>query len=79
MLRAIHLLLLTFVSVRAELRIPGAAAYGAPDFDAMRLDKERGVMVKPNSNQSILWFGEIRKPGKLEAAVTVSPADERKR
>ncbi len=69
-----HLLIpfLALASARAELRVPGCTAYGAPNFDAIRLDKERGVMVKPNSKQTIVWFGEINKAGKLDAAVNVS-------
>ena len=72
MLRHLLISLLALVSARAELRIPGGTAYGAPDFDVIRLNKERGVMVKPDSKQSILWFGEIKKPGKLDATVLVS-------
>jgi hypothetical protein len=72
MLRHVPLLLLTLISARAELRIPGCTAYGAPDFDAIRVHKERGVTNWTNPGQSVLWFGEIRTPGKLDVAVIVN-------
>lgn len=72
MFRYLLISLLAFVCARAELRIPGCTAYGAPDFDALRLDQERGVTDWTDPKQSVLWFGEIRKPGNLDAAVVVT-------
>ena len=72
MLRQLLFTLFVFASARAELRIPGCTAYGAPDFDAIRLHKERGVVGWSNPQQSVWWFGEIKTPGKLEVAVAVT-------
>ena len=65
------LLLLTVLTARAELRVPGCTAYGAPNFDAIRLNRERGVTNWKDAKQSVLWFGEIKNPGKLDVAVAV--------
>jgi len=72
MLRCVLPLFLAFASARAELRIPGCTAYGAPDFNAIRVHKERGVVNWTDPKQSVLWFGEIKKPGKLDVAVSVN-------
>ena len=71
MLRSL-LFLIAAVSVRAELRIPGCTAYGAPDFDAIRLHKERGVTHWKDAKQSVLWFGELKQAGKLDAAIAIT-------
>ena len=68
----LFLFLLAACTARAELRIPGCTAYGAPDFDAIRLNKERGVTDWRDSKQSVLWFGEIKQAGKLDAAIAVT-------
>lgn len=65
------LILLTAMAARAELRVPGCTAYGSPNFDALRLHKERGVTNWTDAKQSVLWFGEIKNPGKLDVAVAV--------
>jgi hypothetical protein len=70
-----RLLLIFFIaslSARAELRVPGCTAYGAPDFDAIRVHKERGVPGWKDAKQSVLWFGELKKAGKLDAGIVVS-------
>src|SRR5262245_61219413 len=65
------LILLTALTARAELRVPGCTAYGAPNFDAIRLHKERGVTNWTDAKQSVLWFGEIKNAGKLDVSVAV--------
>lgn len=72
MLRHPLILVFTLTSARAELRIPGCTAYGAPDFDAIRVHKERGVINWTDPKQSVLWFGEIKTPGKLDVALSVN-------
>jgi Domain of unknown function (DUF3472)/Domain of unknown function (DUF5077) len=71
MIRALILLFLTLPTARAELRVPGCTAYGAPDFDAIRMHRERGVINWTEPKQSVLWFGEIRKTGTLDVALLV--------
>lgn len=66
------LVLLAIQCARAELRLPGCTAYGAPDFDAIRLHRERGVTGWKDARQSVLWFGELKKAGKLDASITVT-------
>ena len=75
MIRPFLLSLLLLASARAELRIPGSTAYGAPDFDAIRLHKERGVTGWTDPAQSVLWFGELKKPGQLTVTAVLSLPD----
>ena len=70
MFRAL-LLIVTALAARAELRVPGCTAYGSPDFDAIRLHKERGVTGWKDARQAVQWFGEIKTPGKLDVSVAV--------
>lgn len=66
------ILLLTAASASAELRIPGSTAYGAPDFDALRMSEKRGVTGWKDPGQSVLWFGEFKKAGKVKPSLEVS-------
>ncbi len=70
--RSFLLLLLAALSARAELRVPGSTAYGAPDPDALRVSKSRGVVDWRNPKQSVLWFGEFKKTGNLEVSLAVT-------
>jgi hypothetical protein len=72
MCRSLLFLLLAALPVRAELRIPGSTAYGSPNFDGLRVNKERGVTRWTDPKQSVLWFGEFKKPGKVEVSLAVS-------
>ena len=79
MIRPLFILLLAAAAnVRAELTIPGCTAYGAPNFDAIRLNKERGVTGWRDAAQQVLWFGELKKAGKLDAAIKVRLPDGQK-
>lgn len=71
MIRSLVLLLTAAASLRAELIIPGCTAYGAPDFDAIQLNQERGVTGWRDADRKVLWFGELKQTGALEAAVKV--------
>ncbi len=71
MIRSLLLTLAAGTTVRAEITIPGCTAYGAPDFDAIRLNKVRGVTGWRDANQKVLWFGELKKPGSLDATIKV--------
>ena len=62
-IRSILLSLLAILPARAELRVPGCTAYGAPNFDAIRLHKERGVIDWNDAAQSVLWYGELKHGG----------------
>jgi len=74
--------LLTFivavcVSARAELQIPAFTAYLSPDADGARVSERSGITRWTNPALKVEWFGEIKTPGKLEAAVVLRlPAGE---
>lgn len=70
------ILCLSAITCRAELRIPGCTAYGAPDPDALRVNKERGVTRWRDAAQSVLWFGEFKKTGEVTASLLVHLPDD---
>ena len=70
-IRSLLLSILALVPARAELIIPGCTAYGAPDFDAIRLSRERGVVGWGDAAQAVLWFGELKQAGKLNVSLKV--------
>ena len=58
------------MSAHAELHIPAFTAYDDPKPDAVHFGKE-GVTGWTDPSQKILWFGEIAKPGEIEASVSL--------
>jgi hypothetical protein len=71
-----HKLLLALVftltaSLHAELRVPAFTAYTEPDFRGVEISKEKGLSGWKDAKQRVLWFGEIKTPGKLTAALRV--------
>lgn len=72
MLRFLFCLSLSILPVRAELRIPGSTAYGSPNPDALRVNRSRGVTGWTNPAQSVLWFGEFKKTGKLDVSLVLT-------
>jgi hypothetical protein len=57
-------------STRAELRIPSSTAYGEPWEHGAKIGKD-GISAWKGSAQKILWFGEIKTAGKLDASIVV--------
>ncbi|MEO6786333.1 MAG: DUF3472 domain-containing protein [Chthoniobacteraceae bacterium] len=57
-------------AARAEIRIPASTAYGDPWEGAAKISKD-GITGWKDSTQKILWFGEIKAAGKLDASVVV--------
>ncbi len=55
---------------RAELRIPASTAYGEPWERGAKIGKD-GISGWNDSAQKILWFGEIKAAGKLDASFVV--------
>jgi Domain of unknown function (DUF3472)/Domain of unknown function (DUF5077) len=55
---------------RAELRVPAFTAYLEPERGA-RVSSRSGVADWRSAETRVLWFGEIKHAGKLEAAVAV--------
>ena len=57
-------------TARAELRIPASTAYGEPRERGAKISKD-GISDWKDSAQKILWFGEIKTAGKLDASLVV--------
>jgi hypothetical protein len=56
-------------SVHAELSVPASTAYTEPDFRGVEISKEKNITGWKDKNQQVLWFGEIKTPGKLSAVI----------
>ena len=56
----------------AELTIPAATAYLEPDGEGARVSEKQGVVRWTDNKTSVLWYGELKHPGKLKASVMVS-------
>jgi hypothetical protein len=61
-------LLLSLAASGAELRVPAFTAYLEPNADGARVSS-RGVTGWKEPNLKVCWFGELKTPGTLEAAV----------
>ena len=57
-------------AAQAELRIPASTAYSDPWDRGVKISKD-GISGWTDSAQKILWFGEIKTEGKLDASVIV--------
>ena len=64
-------LLSSTLAAQAELRIPAFTAYLDPNPDGMRVSQRSGITGWKNPAQKVLWFGEIKSPGKMEAGVVL--------
>ena len=58
------LLLLLAAAAQAELRVPAVTAYTDPNPNTP-------LKKWAESGQKVLWFGEIKKPGKLTVALAI--------
>ena len=63
-------LIFALASARAELRIPAATAYAEPWESGAKISKD-DITGWKDPAQKILWFGEIKHAGKLDASVAV--------
>jgi hypothetical protein len=59
----------TLAPLHAELRVPGFTAYFDPDPEGARVSEKSGVTRWKDPAIKVLWFGEIKTPGKLECAL----------
>lgn len=65
-------LFLTLIGhVQAELRVPAFTAYSEPDFHGVAISREKGISGWKDKQQHLLWFGEIKTPGKLTAKLRI--------
>lgn len=61
----------------AELRVPASTAYLDPNPNGAKVSKT-GISDWKDPNITVSWFGEIKKPGKLTASVSITlPKDTR--
>ncbi len=67
---ALSLSLLLAAAARADIRIPAATAYADPWESGAKIGKE-GITGWKDAAQKILWFGEIKHAGNLDASVVV--------
>jgi hypothetical protein len=65
------LLVATAAQACAELRVPASTAYLDPDNNGARVSKS-GIKDWKDPEITVSWFGEIKKPGKLTAAVSIT-------
>jgi hypothetical protein len=54
-----------------ELRVPAFTAYLDPDVRGARVSQRSGVTRWNDPALKVLWFGQIKTPGKLDCAVTL--------
>ena len=54
-----------------ELRVPGFTAYSEPEPEALQMTEAHGVTGWTDSRQSVVWYGEIKNPGRLDLEVDV--------
>lgn len=69
---------LLLASAHAELNVPAFTAYTETDSGGVTISKDKGVSQWTDKNQHVLWFGEIKTPGKLSAVVKAKDEDGRK-
>ena len=79
----VHFLLPIFVafiaSAHAEMRVPASTAYLDPDPNGAKVSKD-GITGWTNPKITVSWFGEIKTPGKISAALSLRlPKDKEAR
>jgi hypothetical protein len=74
---SLFLLAALLANADAELLIPASTAYLDPNPNGAKVSKS-GIAEWKDPATTISWFGEIKKPGKLTAAVSLTlPKDQR--
>jgi hypothetical protein len=63
------LFLFTLCGAQAQLRVPAFTAYLEPDPDGARVSPRSGVSDWTDPSIEVLWFGEIKTPGKLDCSL----------
>jgi hypothetical protein len=64
-------------SSSAELRIPAYTAYLDPDVRGARVSRRSGITGWNNPDLKVLWFGQIKTPGRLDCSVALRlPTDQ---
>jgi hypothetical protein len=63
------LLLFAFCGAHAQLLVPAATAYLEPDPDGASVSPPAGISNWTNPSLKVLWFGDIKTPGKLDCSL----------
>ncbi len=53
------------------LVVPGYTAFAEPDSEALDFSEQNGITGWSHSNDKIVWYGEIKTPGRLDLALSV--------
>ena len=64
-------LLALITAAHAEIRVPAFTAYGDPLPDALRVSSSKGITGWADPAEKVVWFGEIKTPGKLTAVLSL--------
>lgn len=59
------------LSAQAELRVPAFTAYTEPDVRGASISEKTGIAKWTDPALKILWFGEIKTPGRLECSLAL--------
>jgi hypothetical protein len=65
------LLTVSSLTIRAELRVPAFTAYTEPDPNAARVSTRTGLTGWNDPALKVLWFGEIKHPGRLDCSLAL--------
>ncbi len=57
------------IAMAGTLTIPAFTAYTYPDANGVRISEWRGISGWSDPNLKVLWYGELKSPTTLEAAV----------
>jgi uncharacterized protein DUF3472/uncharacterized protein DUF5077 len=63
--------LATFAEANAELRVPAFTAYLDPNPNGASVSEKSGVTGWHDPKLKVLWFGEIKTPGKLDCSLAL--------
>jgi len=70
------LFLFAVSGAQAQLRVPAFTAYLEPDPDGASVSPRSGISDWTDPSLKVLWFGEIKTPGKLDCSLLLRlPAD----
>jgi len=70
------LCLFTVSGAQAQLKVPAFTAYLEPDPDGASVSPRSGISDWTDPSLKVLWFGEIKTPGKLDCSLLLRlPAD----
>ena len=70
--RFIALLIAATTAAHAQLKVPAFTAYLEPSSGGARVSERNGVKGWEDPNQKVLWFGNLKQPGKVECSVELN-------